>query len=106
MNRQEIKSGLAQFTKNNLIEMFPSLELNCTEKKNVLIENIIDGEAKEEEIVKFKLALANKDESSPEPVYIVVHFINEDRKKYKPGEEYDGKFVERFLKGGQIRKKV
>lgn len=40
----------------------------------------------------------------PEPVYIVVHAILEDGKHYKPGKKYTGKRVDRFLKGGQIRK--
>lgn len=35
--------------------------------------------------------------------FIVIHAINEDGKKFKPGDEYTGKFIERFLRDGQIR---
>ena len=38
-------------------------------------------------------------------IYIVVHAISESGNDYKPGAKYDGDFVERFLKGGQIKVK-
>lgn len=125
MNEQEIRLGLEELTKNELIETFSSLELKPIDKKKFLIEQIIAGEPTEEEIEAFKLLLEDKSESenivededkSAEPVYIVVHPINEDGKKYKPGMEYKGgdetidpleraKRYRRFLQHGQIREK-
>jgi len=112
MNQEEVKIGLDAFVKQELVDMFSSLALNIGDKKEVLIANIVNADppASPSEIAAFKRQLTTKSEPSPKPeklvyVYIVVSAIKEDGKDFKPGKEYTGKFVERFLKGGQIRKK-
>lgn len=37
--------------------------------------------------------------------YIVVHKIKEGRKMFSPGDEYTGKFTDKFLEGRQIRER-
>lgn len=122
MNQEEIKKGLEEFIKQELVDMFPSLELDFADKKEVLIANIIDADPPPlpSEIDKFKESLAAKIKIEPtkkpiiikakfavatETVYIVLHPISESGTLYERGSEYAGKFVERFLKDGQIRKR-
>jgi hypothetical protein len=108
METREVKAGLDKFRKDELIKTFPSLELKPADKKTFLVEAILSGEPLEEEKEAFKELLAEKIKEEPEkndaPVYIVVHPIKENGVLYEVGDEYKGKFVDRFL-GDQVRKK-
>ena len=121
MNENKIRVGLDELTKDELIGTFVSLKLKHSDKKSVLIENVIAREPLDSEIEAFKILLEEKtepkgeeefeapkkpevtEESKVEEVYIVVHQIKEDGKCFKIASRYDGKFPERFLKHGQIR---
>lgn len=122
MNQEEIKIGLGGFTKQELVDMFASLKLDVNDKKDELIDYIINADPPlpREEVDDFKALLAANTEPkkkpvvivkalkpvvSKKPVYIVMHVIKESGTLYEHGSEYAGKFIERFLKGGQIRKR-
>lgn len=107
MTKKEIKIGLWQLSKADLVKIFPSLDLKTADKKDVLIEAILSAVPTDQEIADLKEILDKKKsdlELEPKPVYIVVHAINEDGKIYNPGGEYSGKCAEKFLKSGLIKK--
>lgn len=49
---------------------------------------------------------AKVDDVPPKIEYVTVHAIKEDTVFYKPGSDYLGERVDKFLKDGQIKLKV
>ena len=98
MDKQETIKGLNRFTKEELINIFSSLPLKVSDKKEILITLIVESDLSDDEIKSFKEKLVLKDRQ-----YIVVHEIGEDGILYKKGRHYFGKFAEKFLEGGQIK---
>jgi hypothetical protein len=105
MEENEIRAGLESLTKEELIEVFPSLELKMADKKADLIETVMRLDPAPGEVEAFKKLLAPKAEPEPKPKFIVVHAIKENGIFYPPGSQYAGEKIERFLRDGQIREK-
>lgn len=125
-----LKDGLGKFTKQQLLEIFPSLGIQPSENKGFIIEAIISGSPTDEEKVVFEASLIEKvklleDAKSmvpkaaakvftdgteeykvkPGDKFIVEHTIKEDGKVFKKGDDYKGKKAGRYMRDGQIRLK-
>lgn len=128
MTENEIKGHLWNFTKAEIVEMFPSLKLDKNANKEIVINSVMDGSPTDEEKEQFKKSVEEKEidekpekkKGPPSPVkkpvseksanpekagkYIVVSDIKEDGKRFKAGDDYTGRWAKRFI-GEQIKKK-
>ncbi len=104
-----IGEGLGYFTKAEMVSFFPSLQLNETSGRPVLVAKIVNGSPEGKEVDEFKKELAIRVEDgklNSKDKYIVEHNIKENGKLLKKGDAYRGRKVDEFLEGGQIEKRV
>ncbi len=106
----EFKDKLELFTKNDLIAIFKSLELKLSDKKTVLIDQIIAGRVTSSEISDFEVRYSAITTDNTVKVvdvvevrYITLRNIRESGTEYSIGSDYTGKFAEKFLKRGLIK---